>query len=273
MRIPLSIDSVRRHAATLLRDIGEALAPRRCLVCHKTLGSEEEHVCTSCFAELPFTRLEGREGNGVERIFWAKLPIRRANALLHYHHDDLARELAIDLKYRNNPDVGVVFGRIMAEDLADTDFFQDIDAIVPVPLSAERLRERGYNQSLMLAKGISEQTGLPIHDDAIVRTKDNPTQTGLSKSERDENVRGIFHLVRSEGIKGKHLLLVDDVVTTGATLISAGQTLAKAEGVSLSVMTLFVAGRHSEGADIFDDDFFNKTCDDTGAAHDGTRYE
>lgn len=256
MRTPRFLRTLGARGRAMLRDAGEALAPRHCIICHELLSREEEYVCTACYAQLPFTRTAAREGNAVERIFWAKIPVRRANALLLYHHGGPASEVAFNLKYGRNPDVGTAFGHIMAEDLAGTDFFQGIDAVVPVPLSPERERQRGYNQSYMLAQGIAQHVGLPVLDDAVVRTKDNPTQTGMTPQQRVENVRGIFRLARPEAVRGKHLLLVDDVVTTGATLLSLGTTLAQAEGVSLSIMTLFVAGRHSEGADIFDEDRF-----------------
>lgn len=245
--------SLQKFFIRILNDIACALAPPRCLICGDIMGCNSSPICADCYVRMPFTRMKGREGNGVERIFWAKIPIRRANAFLYYTDSAICRDIAFAIKYHGRPEVAHAFGRIIATDLKGGDFFSGIDGIVPIPLSPEREKERGYNQCRMLADGIAEVTGLPIIDDAIIRTKDNPSQTHLTKSEREDNVRDIFCLLRPEAVAGKHLLLVDDVITTGSTLLSAGRTLAEGESVSLSILTLFVAGRHSEGADIFDE--------------------
>ena len=135
-------------------------------------------------------------------------------------------------------------GRAMAADLADSDFFDGVDLILPLPLSRRREKRRGYNQSTELARGVSEITGLPVDTSSVARTVDNPTQTHLTGQERQANVAGIFRLLRPEALRGRHVLLVDDVLTTGASLISCGQTIAAAGGVRLSVLTLALAGDH-----------------------------
>ena len=221
--------------------------PRRCLVCNRILSASEQHICTSCYMKLPFTRWHGRQGNGIERMFWARIPIHRANALLHYYGGDESRKVVLALKYNNRPQIGVEFGRIMAADLRDTDFFSDIDAIVPVPLARKRIKKRGYNQSECLAKGVSEITQIPVLKDVIKRKIDNPTQTRLTNDERKENVKGIFMINYADAIKDKHILLIDDVLTTGATIMSCAEEIAKVAS-GISIMTLFVAGRHSDGA-------------------------
>ncbi|MDO4929896.1 MAG: ComF family protein [Bacteroidales bacterium] len=227
------------------RDALRLLLPSYCMICGRRLDRHEEYVCTKCFNDLPFTRLHGEPGNVVERLFWAMLPIRRANALLHYQTEGDTRYIFFQLKYYNRPRVGRFFGRIMARDLLDTDFFDTVDVIIPLPLHAKKERKRGYNQSLLLAQGISEVTGLPIDTTAIVRWVDNPTQTQLTPEERRENVQGIFHLAHPERVANRHVLLVDDVLTTNATLLSCGRELVRAGGVSISILTLGLAGQHA----------------------------
>lgn len=218
--------------------------PERCVVCGRRLCAAERCVCIPCFQSLPFTRLHGERGNVVERLFWGNLPIVRANAYLHYYAGADSRKLFWSLKYYHRPQVGRYMGRAMAADLADSDFFDGVDLILPLPLSRRRERRRGYNQSAELARGVSEITGLPVDAVSVARTVDNPTQTQLTAAERQMNVSGIFRLLRPEALRGRHVLIVDDVVTTGASLISCGKAIAAAGDVRLSILALALAGDH-----------------------------
>ena len=183
----------------------------------------------------------------MERLFWAQFPICRANALLGYHGGDDSRKIVLALKYRNRQQIGEHFGRIMAADLIDTTFFEGIDAIVPIPLSKKRQLQRGYNQSESLAEGVSKVTGIPVLNNIVERIKDNPTQTKLNTPQRKQNVEGIFRTIDKDSIRGKHILLIDDVLTTGATILSCAQELSKDTDVRISILTLFVAGNHGSG--------------------------
>ncbi|MBR1732242.1 MAG: ComF family protein [Alloprevotella sp.] len=223
------------------------LFPSRCPVCGKRLMAGEDCLCTACHFTLPFTQWHGRRGNPAERLFWAKVPVERANAFLRYHPGTDSSHLAHALKYRNRPGIGRVLGRMMAADLQGTDFFDGIDCIVPIPLAKRRQHRRGYNQSEMLARGVAEATGLPLITSAIARIVDNPTQTSLTAQQRAENVQSIFRLRQAEKLADRHVLLIDDVLTTGATLLSCAKEMARASGIRISILTLFVAGRHSEG--------------------------
>lgn len=236
--------SIASVLVELARDAGRILLPSFCTVCGSRLESQEQFVCTKCYLDLPFTHFHGERGNVVERLFWDHLPIERANALLFYQAESDSRHIFFQLKYYNRPRVGRFFGRIMANDLLDTDFFEGIDVIVPLPLHRHKERRRGYNQSHELARGVSEVTGLPLETDAVRRVVDNPTQTHLTHQERRENVRDIFQLIQPERLAGRHILLVDDVLTTSATLLSCGTELAKAEGVRISILALGLAGHH-----------------------------
>ena len=225
----------------------DSIFPRRCLMCHTPLSQGESDICIRCYMSLPFTRWHGQHGNSMERIIWAQIPIQRANALLHYYGGDESRNIVLALKYRSRPRVGINFGRIMAADLSGTDFFDGIDAIVPIPLSQRRQCHRGYNQSELLAMGVSKTTGIEVLLNAVERIKNNPSQTHLTEEGRKENVKDIFHTINPAQIRGKHLLLIDDVLTTGATVLSCAQELVNAADVRISILTLFIAGSHGSG--------------------------
>ncbi len=236
---------VRSTLRSFLHLLTRLLLPEACHVCGRRLQAEDEVVCAACFAGLPFTRMRGERGNVVERLFWGRLPVVRANAYLHYVSGAASGQPLLRLKYGRQPQIGTYFGRTMAADLLDTDFFRDIDCIIPVPLAKERLHERGYNQSEQLARGVAERTGLTVRTDIVERVVSNPTQTSLNAAERAANVKGIFRLVRPDAVSGRHVLLIDDVLTTGATLLSCGEELTKAEGVRISILVLSLAGTHT----------------------------
>ena len=163
---------------------------------------------------------------------------------MFYHQNSDYSRIFFSFKYHHRPEVAVSYGRIMAQDLVDTGFFDGIDVIVPVPLSANRFRKRGYNQSERLAEGVRQVTGIPVETRAVARIVDNPTQTHLSTAERMENVKDIFRLVGPACVEGKHVLLVDDMITTGSTLRSCAHTLLEAANVRLSVLTLGASERN-----------------------------
>lgn len=172
------------------------------------------------------------------QLFWHLTPIERAAAFIYYQpHSEMA-QMVYQLKYGNSPDIGEDLGRLMATDMALAQYFDDVDLLVPVPLTMKRQHQRGYNQSEMLARGISSVTHLPIAPKALKRQVFRESQTHLSRHERQENVEGIFVAADAETLKGRHVLLIDDVCTTGATLTSCAQALAPIEGIRISVLTL-----------------------------------
>lgn len=219
--------------------------PEYCCICGQRLISGETFFCTSCLLSFPYTRIHGAPGNVVERLFWARLSVCRASALLRYEVNSVSKNPILKLKYGDRPAAGGYLGRMMAQDLSDTDFFSGIDAIVPVPLHRDKYRKRGYNQSEMLSRGISEKTGIPVWTDVVERTSNTSSQTHLTTQQRMENVLGKFRLLRPSLVRGKHLLLVDDVLTTGATVYACGQALSEGSDVRISVLVLALAGQHS----------------------------
>ena len=217
----------------------DLISPRLCVVCGNRLAVTEETLCSKCYLHLPRTDF-GHDlyENVMAKLFWGQMAIEKATALFYYEPNAETAQILYEMKYKNHPEIGVVMGRMMAKELMRSGLFEGIDAIVPVPLARKRERQRGYNQSLELAKGVSEVTGLPIANKVVRRTKFVGSQTQRGRWERNENVEDVFELVDSDSISGKHLLLIDDVVTTGATIIACAQEMRKASNVKFSVLAL-----------------------------------
>ena len=153
--------------------------PRYCLCCRRRMSPGEEVLCVRCQADLPRVRTVSFEENDIARIFWGLVPIEKGISFFHYTPHSPHSRILFELKYHNHPEVGKTMGRMMAEELKATNFFNGIDLIVPIPLSRKKERQRGYNQSDWIAWGISEATGIPTDTTSVVRTKSNPSQTTL----------------------------------------------------------------------------------------------
>ena len=206
------------------------------------MSQGEEVLCVRCQADLPRVRTISFEENDIARIFWGLVPIEKGISFFHYTPHSPHSRILFELKYHNHPEVGKTRGRMMAEELKATNFFNGIDLIVPIPLSRKKERQRGYNQSDWIAWGISEATGIPTDTTSVVRTKSNPSQTTLDHRQRRENVRDIFAVRHPGNLEGRHILLVDDVITTGATMLSCAEAIARACRVRFSVLSLAWAG-------------------------------
>ena len=207
----------------------DLISPRLCTVCGERLSVTEEVLCGKCNLHLPRTGFQrDPQENIMAKIFWGQIPIERATALFYYEAHAKTANIIYELKYKNHPEIGETMGRMMARELERGDFFDGIDGIVPVPLAKKRQRQRGYNQSMEIAKGVSE----------IKRNAFSGSQTSKGRWERNENVENVFELIDGDSIRGKHLLIIDDVVTTGATIIACAKEMSKAEGVRFSVLSL-----------------------------------
>ena len=227
---------------SIWKDLYEFLFPRYCAICGERLLVGEDYLCLDCLRKLPRTRLHEREDNVIEKNLWGRFPVERASSFLYYSKGGGVQKLLYELKYYHNAGIGVFLGRCMASELLSSSFFEGIDYIIPVPLHAKRFKERGYNQSAMLAKGISEVTGIPVMEGWLVRTQATQTQTHKTRFDRWENVKEVFRMSGKMSLQNKHLLLVDDVMTTGATLTACADAFRDVPHLRISVLTLALAG-------------------------------
>ena len=199
-------------------------------------------MCTSCNMNLPRTGFHLRKDNPVECLFWGRIPgLKRASCFLFYRKGSDFRRILHLLKYGGYKELGEVMGRYMAAELSSGEFFDGVDMIIPVPLHRKKQKLRGYNQSEWIARGIASVTGIPLCAECMIREKNTETQTRKSTFERWENVEGIFRLCDTVHFEGKHVLLVDDVLTTGATTVACASAFARVSGIRISVLTLAVA--------------------------------
>ncbi len=227
----------------LLTILSDLMSPRQCPICGKRLLTTEDMLCAPCNADMPRTDFFlNPEDNTMAQLFYGYVRVERCAALMHFiHHSDTAQAI-YNLKYHHQPEIGLTLGRMAAQEGMQHGFFQGIDMIIPVPLTTRRQWQRGYNQSLMIARGISRETGIEINSKALKRTAFYGSQTKVDHAERRKNVEGVFKLTKPESITGKHLLVVDDIATTGATISSCASELLKAPDTRISVLTIGFAG-------------------------------
>lgn len=227
---------------TIWNDLCNFFFPRQCLGCGKKLLLREEALCLQCLSELPKTHFLNTPGNEMECRLWAHPNIRRASSLYLYEKGGKVSRILHGMKYHHQPRLCQQMGRLLAAELLPTGFFEGIDFLVPVPLHPARQRQRGYNQSELLCRGISLLTGIPVRTDLLQRIHNNTTQTHKSSSERWQNTQGLFAATQPpHPLQNKHLLLVDDVFTTGATLSACITALTSQESIHISIATLAYA--------------------------------
>jgi ComF family protein len=190
---------------------------------------------------IPRTNYHLEEDNPVARLFWGRCKIEKAAAFSFYNRDSRIRKLIHNLKYKGIEAIGFELGKIYGESLGKSDFLSGIDIIIPVPLHPSKERIRGFNQSQIISDGISSATGIPVDRLSLNRITVTGTQTRRSRFERWVNVEGIFSVRDPVLLEGKHILLIDDVITTGSTLESCANELMKSKGVKVSVAALAVA--------------------------------
>lgn len=226
---------------SLLWDLKNIVFPDFCPACSERILPKGRLLCTNCLFELPFTdHFEIRE-NRVAAHFWGRFPIKDAAALLYFKRSGIVQNLLHDLKYKQNKNVGVTLGKITGEKILSSPFFRNIDLIIPVPLHPAKEFLRGYNQSYVFGKGISSVIRIPVDKDILVKNKKNESQTGKNRSERLQNVDDVYVLKKTEALKGKNILLVDDVITTGSTLEACMLALRQGHPESISTVTLACA--------------------------------
>ena len=222
-----------------LDDLINFLFPRRCHICEASLAPHERFVCTRCMAELPRSGFHRRSLNPMEERFAGIFPFERATGHFLYSRDSALSVLVQDMKYRRFPAIGEMLGETAGRELFGTGFFGDAELIVPVPMHRWKELKRGYNQTHHIAAGVSNATGIPVSH-TLKAVRSHRTQTALSREERLANTKGLFRVENPAEIRGRHIVIIDDVCTTGSTLISSAESLLEAEPRALTLLTLGV---------------------------------
>lgn len=237
--------------ASFLTRLFDLIAPRTCSICGGRLSVNESVLCATCHLHLPLTRFWlSPYDNPMARLFWGQIPLaggqngqrtnslERAAALFYYEPHAPVSRIIYDLKYHGYRSIADSMGMIAAQTMKSSGFFEGIDVIVPIPLTRRRNWDRGYNQSREIANGVSRTTGIPVCSDMVKRVAFTKSQTRLHAWERAQNVESVFRLTDAKKADDRHILIIDDIMTTGATIASCARQLCQAHDVRISVLTL-----------------------------------
>lgn len=224
----------------ILNDLLSLFFPDTCVNCKTPLVAGEEKICITCLSRLPYTRFNA-DCNPTDLIFAGRSEIKAANAFLYYGKGGIVQKLIFALKYHNNKKLGFVLGRMAAQQLVRSVDFEEPDVLIPVPLHKKRLRERGYNQSEWIAKGFNSICPKPIDTTSLIRIKKTTTQTKKNVYDRLTGIETAFHLTNETALSGKHVLLIDDVMTSGATFNACIKELLRCQDIKISIFCLAVA--------------------------------
>ena len=237
----------------IIREIGDFLFPRFCVLCDKRLSVSEHHLCATCYMYLPRTRQVEKEHGRLERILWGmqdmgngQRVIERAATFIFYTSN--SRLLLHKVKYEGMLSLGIQLGEWMAKEMIDAShqpsIFDSIDVIVPLPLHRKKQMSRGYNQCDYIAKGVSKVTGIGVDTQSVKRVHHTPSQTTLDHEARRKNVAGAFAVVHPERLEGKHVLLLDDVITTGSTIMECANAILKLPGTKVTILAVAHADKN-----------------------------
>jgi ComF family protein len=223
----------------MFRDVIQLLFPKTCVACHVNLVKNEQHLCVACLLDLPQTRFHEMHDNALAKTFWGRLPVEQAFAFVYFKKGNAVQHILHEIKYKNNKELAVFVGQYYGSILHAAGI--KLDGVVAIPLHSNKLRSRGYNQSELIAEGLAQSLQVPNLSSYVTRVKATETQTKKTRFARWQNVEEVFSLKREHAFVGKHLLLVDDVITTGATIEACGNQLLQASGVKLSVASIAFA--------------------------------
>lgn len=215
--------------------------PHNCIGCGSDVIDNENFLCLECINDLPHTNFAMHANNPVEKIFWGRAPVTSAMSEFYFSKVSIVQNLIHEFKYKGNKKVGYYLGNFMGKSLINSNRFNNIDTIIPLPLFEKKEKKRGYNQAEILCAGISEIMNIPVIKKNVTRIAHTETQTKKGRTQRWENVEKTFSVLQPQQLEGKHILLVDDVITTGATLEACASEILKINDVHLSIATLAMA--------------------------------
>jgi ComF family protein len=217
--------------------------PHICPGCGSDKLSRSDELCLTCRVELPFTNFETIADNTIEKIFYGRMQIQAATSLLYFSKGTLVQRLIHQFKYKANTELGSFLGTTMGQALQQASRFSGVDCVVPLPLFAKKQEQRGFNQAAVLTASIANQLKVPAIYNNVIRQKFTQTQTKKHRTERWQNVAESFVVANPAQLQNKHVLLVDDVITTGATIEACAQKIASISNTKISVATLAYASK------------------------------
>lgn len=215
--------------------------PRLCIMCYSETPNKGQQFCVECLINMPYTNHFKKKSNASAKKFWGRIIFEDAASLLNFYDYSDVRWMIHKLKYEGRKDIGYTLGLIVGKKMNVSTYFNSIDLIIPIPLHKEKIIKRGYNQAFYIAKGISEVIDVPIRNDVIIKCKHTRSQTRMGRIERIRNVLDSFQLMDKNGISGRHILIVDDVLTTGATIEACARKLMEADNIKISIVTACLA--------------------------------
>lgn len=227
----------------MFEDLISLIYPRNCAACGNSLFKHEEQICNYCYINLPKSNFHQQDKNPVDILFYGRTNLILASSFYLFHKKGSIQKVLHAIKYRGNKELATLVGKWYAQDLMEHPGIKQAGVVIPVPLHPKKLKQRGYNQSEEFAKGLAEGLNIDLYPKALIRVEFTSTQTKKSKYERWENVEDVFEIKDPETLKNKHIILVDDVITTGATIEACCQTLQRVEGIRISVLSIAYADK------------------------------
>jgi len=215
--------------------------PQVCAGCHSVLMTHETVLCTICRHEMPLTQYYLDTNNEAVKKFYGKIEIEHASAFLYFNKKGIVQELIHNLKYKGHEEIGTVLGNWYVEDLKGLQLKTPFDMVIPVPLHPKKMKQRGYNQVTTFGKAVAEGLNIPYNDSVLYRKKYSKTQSKKNLLGRSENIENLFDVISSDKNQDKHFLIVDDVLTTGATLEGCSRALLKIPGTKISIVCMAMA--------------------------------
>jgi len=224
----------------MLRELLSLFYPNLCAGCRRSLVKNERVLCTDCRISMPRTDFHTFRDNPVHQLFRGRTKVESSTALLYFHKGSGVQHMLHELKYKGNAELGEVLGQELGKTIKNSDLFKGVDTVLPIPLHPKKEKKRGYNQSMLIAKGVAETLSVQARKN-LVRNANTSTQTRKSRYERWQNVETVFSIRNPKSLHGKHILLIDDVVTTGATIEACVNELLKLPGTKVSIATIACA--------------------------------